>query len=110
MKTATKKRVSGRWALGSETVRVNWTLRRRAKLIAEGAGEGPGTSVSSYVSSVLEQRFDEMTSALEYLGKAGWAKKEIRDAIEDGSRGLTAVSTLRREWLAGNATLRRMLS
>ena len=121
---------AARWPLGATTVRVNWTLRHRAKLLAERAGRG--SSQASYVSSILEQREDEWLGALEHLEAAGWKRGELRGALElvkpvgfvaqpvravqvalDRSVSdleARALLVLAREWLAGNGELQGRLA
>jgi hypothetical protein len=122
----------GRWPLGAQTVRVNWTLRKSAKAIAERAGAGEGTSQGGYVSALVEACDAEWQAALEYLLDREWKKRDLREVLEAiprppafPTRPLRTVSSagveitsetdarallvLAREAAAGNAELQKRL-
>lgn len=68
----------------AQTVRVTWSLRERARDAAQlAAPEGSGTSVSRYVSDVIEQRQEAWSWALDYLEGKGWAHSEIRKVLAE---------------------------
>ena len=125
--------MSPRWPAGGQTVRVNWSVRKSAKTVAEQAGKGEGFSSSSYVSNAIEQRAAEWSEALEYLLDEGWTKRGLREALgtitqppafprrpartvnvaldtQVGETVARALLVLAREWAAANAELARRLS
>lgn len=130
-----KKVARARKTTGETTVRVNWSLKRQAKTIAEQAGTGgpgDGASQGGYVSKVLVQRVEGWNAALEYLLACGWTKRQIREVLEElpsvsafplqsraAVRRATSVQVneaearalilLALEWNAGNAEVARQL-
>jgi len=74
--------VSPRWPGGAQTVRVNWSMKKSAKTVAEQAGDGEGYSQASYVSAMIEQRHAGWTAALDFLlFDEEWTKKRVREAL-----------------------------